>query len=102
MYYVLQLFFIIWIVLNLNPFKASPARLNTGIIVDLGIFLMSRRFYNYVLVIVIETFAVIVAPRLSVTWTAKLNVPAAVGVPEITPALRVNPPGSEPVDIDQV
>ena len=52
-------------------------------------------------VIVIERFAVIAAPWLSVTWTAKLNVPAVVGIPEITPALRDNPPGNEPVDIDQ-
>jgi len=52
---------------------------------------------NYELVIVIERLAVIVAPALSVTWTATLNVPAAAGVPDITPAFRANPPGSEPV-----
>ena len=40
----------------------------------------------------------------SAAWTVKLDVPAVVGVPEITPvaALSDSPAGSEPVDIDQV
>ncbi len=38
---------------------------------------------------------------LSVALTVKLNVPAAVGVPEIVLPLRVNPVGSEPAEIDQ-
>lgn len=40
----------------------------------------------------------------SVTRTVKLNVPAVVGVPDITPVegVRVNPDGSAPPDIDQV
>ena len=39
----------------------------------------------------------------SVTWTVKLKVPAAVGVPEMTPLLlSVNPVGSVPLAIDQV
>lgn len=44
-----------------------------------------------------------VQPALSVTRTLKLAVPAAVGVPEITPpAERVNPAGNVPSDSDQV
>ena len=39
----------------------------------------------------------------SVTATVKLEVPAAVGVPEITPAVeRVRPEGSVPADRDHV
>ena len=40
----------------------------------------------------------------SATRTVKLDVPAVVGVPEITPvaALSDSPAGSEPADIDQV
>jgi hypothetical protein len=39
----------------------------------------------------------------AVTWTVKLEVPVAVGVPEITPAdVRVTPVGSVPLAIDQV
>ena len=45
---------------------------------------------------------VVVIP--SATWAVKLDVPAVVGVPEITPvaALSDSPAGSEPADIDQV
>jgi hypothetical protein len=32
----------------------------------------------------------------SATWTVKVDVPVAVGVPEITPPLRVKPLGSAP------
>jgi hypothetical protein len=41
---------------------------------------------------------------LSLTATVKLNVPLAVGVPEITPLLEpsVNPAGRFPALIDQV
>jgi hypothetical protein len=40
----------------------------------------------------------------SVSWSVKLLVPMAVGVPEITPVLefRVSPAGSEPLMMDQV
>jgi len=40
----------------------------------------------------------------SVTWTVKLLVPEAVGVPEITPVplFKLNPLGGVPVVIDQV
>ena len=40
----------------------------------------------------------------SATRTVKLDVPAVVGVPEITPVAAVSdsPAGSEPADIDQV
>ena len=40
----------------------------------------------------------------SVTWTVKLELPEAVGVPEITPVslLSDRPVGSEPLTIDQV
>src|SRR5262249_8626573 len=40
----------------------------------------------------------------AVTWTVKLEVPAVVGVPEITPvaAVRVSPAGNVPLAIDQV
>ena len=52
---------------------------------------------------VIDKALVAVTEALSVTRTVKL-VPAAVGVPEITPveAARVNPVGREPTLIDQV
>jgi hypothetical protein len=39
----------------------------------------------------------------SVTWTVKLEVPAVVGVPEITPPeLKESPAGSEPDASDQL
>lgn len=45
-----------------------------------------------------------VAPMLSVTKTVKLDVPAAVGVPEIIPLLdeRLSPVGKLPVEIENV
>jgi hypothetical protein len=39
---------------------------------------------------------------LSVTFTVKLADPAAVGVPEIVPAAKLSPTGSDPVAMDQV
>ena len=39
---------------------------------------------------------------LSVTLTVKLEDAAAVGVPEIVPAERLNPAGSDPVAMDHV
>ncbi len=46
---------------------------------------------------------VAVAFALSVTWTVKLAVPGADGVPLMVPAAeRENPAGSEPEEIDQV
>jgi hypothetical protein len=54
-------------------------------------------------VIVIDTTAVAVwavGVAESVTFTAKLKVPAVVGVPEITPpALRVPSPGGRAPDV---
>jgi len=43
------------------------------------------------------------SPSLSVTFTVKLNAPAALGVPEIVPAVAssVSPPGSAPAVIVQ-
>ena len=35
----------------------------------------------------------------ALTWTLKLNVPAAVGVPEMAPALSESPVGSVPVTV---
>jgi hypothetical protein len=47
--------------------------------------------------------AVAVAFELSFTWTVKVEVPAAVGVPLIVPlAASDRPAGSEPVVVDQV
>jgi len=41
-------------------------------------------------------------PEESVTWTVKLKVPVAVGVPARTPPLaRVRPPGNAPADTVQ-
>jgi hypothetical protein len=52
--------------------------------------------------IVNDSAAVAVAEGLSVTFTVKLAVPAAVGVPEIVPpALRFRPAGSDPPASDQ-
>jgi len=49
--------------------------------------------------IVIEAAAVAVAPKLSFTWTVKLDVPTAVGTPAITPveAEILKPAGKVPV-----
>ena len=46
----------------------------------------------------------VAVPIPSAIWAVKLDVPAVVGVPTITPvaALSDSPPGSEPADIDQV
>jgi hypothetical protein len=46
---------------------------------------------------------VLLAPFLSVTVIEKGKLPLVVGVPEITPfaAVRDNPPGSAPDEIDQ-
>lgn len=53
--------------------------------------------------IVICRAAVAVWPAESVTRRVKLEAPAAVGVPEITPsAASVRPAGNVPVAIDQV
>jgi len=54
--------------------------------------------------IVIENTFVLLTPRLLVTFMVVLVVPAAVGVPLITPpVLRLNPPGRLlPVSTDQV
>ncbi len=54
-------------------------------------------------VMTIERALVAVAATLSVTRTVKLNVPAAVGVPVIAPALeRDSPVGSDPTVTAQV
>ena len=47
---------------------------------------------------VIDTDPVAVAPRLSVTFTLKVNVPFKVGVPAITPVAAAipSPGGSDP------
>ena len=50
-----------------------------------------------------ESACVAVAPNASVTRTVKFDVPAVVGLPEMTPAAdRVSPAGSEPDASDQV
>jgi hypothetical protein len=48
--------------------------------------------------------SVAVTDALSVTFTVKLNVPEAVGVPPTTPValLSVKPLGGDPDEIDQV
>ena len=55
-------------------------------------------------VIVIESAFVAVAPTLSVTRTVKFDVPAADGVPAMTPApvIGLNPAGSDPDANDHV
>ena len=47
---------------------------------------------------------VAVAPNLSVTLMAKLNIPVAVGMPEIAPVDESSdrPGGREPADTNQV
>jgi hypothetical protein len=53
--------------------------------------------------IVRESAAVADADALSVAFTVKLAVPAAVGVPDIVPpAERVSPTGSDPLETDHV
>ena len=58
---------------------------------------------SIVLIVMVRAF-VAVAFRLSVTWEVKLDVPAAVGVPDIVPVdeLSDSPAGRVPTDIDQV
>ena len=51
---------------------------------------------------VIDNACVAVAFALSVTFTVKLLVPAALGVPEIVDPVSVSPAGSDPVAIDHV
>jgi hypothetical protein len=52
---------------------------------------------------VIDNAAVAEADALSVAFTVKLAVPAAVGVPDIVPlAARVSPAGSVPPATDHV
>ena len=48
--------------------------------------------------------AFVLFPAALVALTEKVNVPAAVGVPEITPvfSFKLSPVGSVPLDIDQV
>ena len=48
--------------------------------------------------------AFVLFPAALVTLTENLNVPAAVGVPEITPVVsfKLRPAGSLPLEIDQV
>ena len=47
--------------------------------------------------------AFVTLPSAFVALTVKSNVPAAVGVPETTPALlKLKPPGKLPLDIAQV
>ena len=57
---------------------------------------------NAGLILIERGLVAVVIP--SATWTVKLDVPAVVGIPEITPVAAVSdsPAGSEPVDIDQV
>jgi hypothetical protein len=50
--------------------------------------------------IVSDRAAVADAELESVTFTVRFDEPAAVGVPDIVPALRVNPAGREPLVID--
>ena len=49
-----------------------------------------------------ESEAVADAAMLSVTLTVKLEEPAVVGVPEIVPAARLSPAGSDPLATDHV
>ena len=50
----------------------------------------------------IDRAAVAEPAPLSDTLTVKLDGPAAIGVPEIVPPVRLSPAGSEPLATDQV
>jgi hypothetical protein len=52
--------------------------------------------------IVTESDAVADAEALSVTLTVKLEEPAALGVPDIVPPVRLSPAGSDPLVTDHV
>jgi hypothetical protein len=52
--------------------------------------------------IVNESGALTDTEALSVTFTVKLDEPAAVGVPEIVLPARLSPAGSDPLATDQV
>src|SRR5262245_59312722 len=56
------------------------------------------------LIVMLRFFVAVWAP--AVTWTVKLDVPAAVGVPEIKPefgaGVRLRPAGNDPLTTDHV
>ena len=52
--------------------------------------------------ITIDSAALAEPVALSVTFTVKLDEPAAVGVPDIVPPERLNPAGSDPLTTDHV
>ena len=52
--------------------------------------------------IVMDNAVVADTDALSVTFRLKLLDPAALGVPDIVPPVRLNPDGSDPLAIDHV
>lgn len=51
---------------------------------------------------VMDNVALAVCEALSAAWSVNVDVAAVVGVPEITPLLRVSPAGRVPLDTDHV
>jgi hypothetical protein len=51
---------------------------------------------------VMDNVALAVCEALSAAWRVNVDVAAVVGVPEITPLLRVSPVGRVPLDTDHV
>ena len=51
-------------------------------------------------IVIVTAIDTVVVPSL--TEIVEINVPAVVGVPDITPPRSVNPVGSDPVVIDQL
>ena len=51
-------------------------------------------------IVIVTTVEILVLP--SSTKIVETNVPAVVGVPDITPPRSVNPVGSDPLVIDQL
>jgi hypothetical protein len=49
-----------------------------------------------------EYVALALCEALSAAWRVNVDVAAAVGVPDITPLLRVSPAGRVPLDNDHV
>src|SRR5262249_36687073 len=70
-----------------------------------GVGLLGQIMSEPTSIMMLRSF-VTLSPAEDVTWTVKVEVPAVVGVPEITPVPapgeRLSPPGSVPLAIDHV
>src|SRR5262245_27202584 len=84
---------------NLTP---SSTALGSPPSTTAGTGLLGQMVVVTALTVTLRAFVTVWAP--AVTWTVKLDVPAAVGVPEIRPefGVRLRPAGNDPFTIDHV